>query len=191
MKKYLRPVAILLPILFFIPMYQLSYPNKSPQYFIDHQETFKALGQLRWEDGKDHALPQDYADMLGWKEMALKVDLAYESLPTSSKTIVICDNYGQAGAINYYTNNRMKAVSFNADYVNWFDLTNRYDNLIRVKDYSKQDDELQETGPYFTNSKLIDSVNNRYAREYGTRIYGFSGAKVDIRKRLADELKQH
>jgi hypothetical protein len=190
-KKYLRPIAILIPIVFFIPMYQLSFPNKPPQYFIDHQETLKALGQLRWEDGKDHALPQDYADMLGWKEMALKVDLAYKSLPTSSKTIVICDNYGQAGAINYYTNNRMKALSFNADYVNWFDLNNRYDNLIRVKDYSKQDDELQETGPYFTNSKLIDSVNNRYAREYGTRIYGFSGAKVDIRKRLADELKQH
>jgi hypothetical protein len=25
---------------------------------------------LRWEDGKNHNLPQDFAEMPGWKEMA-------------------------------------------------------------------------------------------------------------------------
>ena len=27
-------------------------------------------GPLRWETGAMHELPQDYADMLGWQEMA-------------------------------------------------------------------------------------------------------------------------
>ncbi|KKX47100.1 hypothetical protein L950_0228290 [Sphingobacterium sp. IITKGP-BTPF85] len=27
---------------------------------------------LTWEDGKEHQLPQDFADMLGWKELAKK-----------------------------------------------------------------------------------------------------------------------
>jgi hypothetical protein len=189
-KQYLQPVAILIPLMCFIPMYQLSFPNKPPEYIIKHQEPYRALGQLRWEDGKDHALPQDYADMLGWKELALKVDQLYKSLPDSSKTLVLCDNYGQAGAINYYTNNRMKAVSFNADYIHWFDLTNRYDNLIRVKEHSEQENELNETSPYFKNSKIIDSVTNIYAREYRTKIYAFVEAKVDIRKRIAHEIKQ-
>jgi 4-amino-4-deoxy-L-arabinose transferase-like glycosyltransferase len=134
-KRYLQPVVVLVPVLFFIPMYNLSFPNKSPEYMLKHQQRYKTLGQLKWEDGKDHALPQDYADMLGWKELSIKVDQVYQSLPKTSKTLVICDNYGQAGAINYYTNNRLKAVSFNADYVNWFDLSIRYDNLIRVKEY--------------------------------------------------------
>ncbi|RYE31789.1 MAG: hypothetical protein EOP48_31300 [Sphingobacteriales bacterium] len=92
--------------------------------------------------------------------------------------------------INYYTNNRLKAVSFNADYINWFDLSIRYDNLIRVKEYRKDDDELKETSPYFKASKLSDSVENSFAREYGTKIYAFSEAKVDIRKRIAQELNR-
>jgi hypothetical protein len=189
-KRYLQPVAVVVPLLFFIPMYNLSYPNKTPDYMIKHQQRYKALGQLRWEDGKDHALPQDYADMLGWSELARKVDRAYHLMPKTSKTIVICDNYGEAGAINYYTNNRLKAVSFNADYINWFDLSIRYDNLIRVKGYSEDDGELKETSPYFTASKLADSVENSFAREYGTKIYAFTGAKVDIRKRITQELNK-
>jgi hypothetical protein len=72
---------------------------------------------LRWEDGKDHLLPQDFADMLGWKELALKVDSAYLKLPNKDNTLILCDNYGQAGAINFYTRQKLRAVSFNADYI--------------------------------------------------------------------------
>jgi hypothetical protein len=189
-KRYLQPVAVLIPVLFFILMYNLAFPNKTPEYMLKHQQRYRTLGQLKWEDGKEHPLPQDYADMLGWKELSKKVDQAYQSLPKISKTLVICDNYGQAGAINYYTNNRLKAVSFNADYINWFDLSTRYDHLIRVKEYSKDDGELEETSPYFKASKLTDSVENSFAREYGTRIYAFSGAKVDIRKRITQEFNK-
>jgi hypothetical protein len=89
---------------------------------------------LRWEDGKDHSLPQDFADMLGWKELAQKVDKEYSKLSKSGKTLVLCDNYGQAGAINYYSNKKVRAVSFNADYLNWFDLSEKYSNVIRVKE---------------------------------------------------------
>ncbi|MFZ0598592.1 MAG: glycosyltransferase family 39 protein, partial [Flavobacterium sp.] len=129
-KRYLKPVFIILPLLFFIPMYHLSFPNKSPEYIVNHPEKYK-LGMLRWEDGKDHDLPQDFADMLGWKELARKTDSAYALMPNTEKTLVLCDNYGQAGAINYYTKKGIKAVSFNADYVNWFNLNIQYKNLIR------------------------------------------------------------
>jgi hypothetical protein len=71
-KRYLKPLFIIIPLLFFIPMYNLSFPNKSPEYFIKNPEKYKKLGMLRWEDGKDHDLPQDFADMLGWKELARK-----------------------------------------------------------------------------------------------------------------------
>ncbi len=42
--------------------------------------------------------------------------------PMQTETLVLCDNYGQAGAINYYTKTGIKATSFNADYIDWFDL---------------------------------------------------------------------
>jgi 4-amino-4-deoxy-L-arabinose transferase-like glycosyltransferase len=129
-KTYLRPIAILIPVLFFIPMYQILFPNKSPEYILHHSKPYKDFGLLRWEDGKDHELPQDYADMLGWKEMAHKTDSIVATLPAHEQTLILCDNYGQAGAINYYSQNKnVAAVSFNADYINWFQLDKKYSNL--------------------------------------------------------------
>ena len=189
-KKYLQPVAIAVPLLLFIPIYNVAFPNKSPEYIVQHSENYKKLGLLRWEDGKDHLLPQDFADMLGWKELALKVDSAYLRLPNKNNTLILCDNYGQAGAINFYTRQNLKAVSFNADYIDWFDLTKKYENIIRVKEAKEVNAALQETSPFFQNSTLADSVTNRYAREFGTGIIVFTDAKIDIRQRIKDEIDE-
>ena len=189
-KKYLRPVAILLPVLVFIPMYQFAFPNKSPEYIVEHSGRYKALGFLRWEDGKDHLLPQDYADMLGWQELAEKVDAAYEKIPDPENTLVLCDNYGQAGAINYYTTKKIQAVSFNADYLNWFQLDQPYKHLVRIKNYKEKDREFKQTSPYFETAFLADSVTNRYAREYKTLIFVFENARVDVNARIKHEIKE-
>lgn len=189
-RKYLQPVAIAVPMLLFVPIYNVAFPNKSPEYIIQHPENYKKLGLLRWEDGKDHLIPQDFADMLGWKELAQKVDSVYLSLPNKNNTLILCDNYGQAGAINYYTSQKLRAVSFNADYINWFDLTNKYENLIRIKEAEDVSVELQKTSPFFLNSTLADSITNQNAREFGAGIFVFTGAKVDIRQRIKDEITE-
>ncbi|WP_390451927.1 glycosyltransferase family 39 protein [Chryseobacterium sp. Alg-005] len=188
--KILEPVSILIPILLFLPLYSVAFPNKSPEYIFNHQEKYKKLGLLRWEDGKDHSLPQDFADMQGWKELAQKVDQEYSRFPVSENTLVLCDNYGQAGAINYYSTKGIKAVSFNADYIDWFDLSKKYINLIRVKEYSEEEEELKETGPFFENAKIADSIIHSFAREKGTVIFSFAQAKIDIRKRLQEEIDE-
>ncbi|HEY4965847.1 MAG TPA: glycosyl transferase, partial [Puia sp.] len=126
----------------------------------------------------------------GWKELALKVDSIYSGLPDKGNTLVLCDNYGQAGAINYYTNKGIRAVSFNADYINWFDLTKKYENLIRVKEQPDANVEIRETSPFFQNSIPADSITNRYAREFGTVIFCFTGAKIDIRQRIKYEITE-
>ncbi len=189
-RKYLQPVAIAVPLLLFIPVYNVAFPNRSPEYIIQHSENYKKLGMLRWEDGKNHLLPQDFADMLGWKELALKVDSVYLSLPNKNNTLILCDNYGQAGAINFYTNQKLRAVSFNADYIDWFDLTTNYENLIRIKESNEIDAELKETSPFFEISSIAGSITNKYSREYGTSIFAFIGSKIDINKRIKDEIDE-
>lgn len=145
---------------------------------------------LRWEDGKDHKLPQDFADMLGWKELARKTDSVYALFPKSENTLVLCDNYGQAGAINFYTQKGIKAVSFNADYVNWFNLNIKYQNLIRIKEFEENSDELAETSPYFETAFIAGEITNQYAREYKTTLFVFTNAKININKRLEQEIKE-
>lgn len=190
-KKILKPVFILIPILLFLPLYNVAFPNKSPEYIMQHQEEYRKFGLLRWEDGKDHALPQDFADMQGWKELAQKVDKEYSVLSKSGNTMVLCDNYGQAGAINYYSKLGVKAVSFNADYINWMDMSKKYVNVIRVKDYSEGKKELKESGAFFQDPKLADSITNPFAREKGTMIFSLRGAKIDINKRIQDEIDEN
>lgn len=188
-RKYLKPILIAIPIILYVLLYDIVFSVKAPNYYIENSNKFKDLGLLRWEDGKNHALPQDFADMLGWKELAKKVDLVYSKLPNKKQTLILCDNYGQAGAINYYTKQKLKAVSLSADYIDWFDLTKKYENLIRIKELGDDvNTELQETSPFFQNSILASSIVNKHAREFGTTIFVFTGAKIDIKERLENEI---
>lgn len=184
-KRFLKPVFIALPLLFFIPMYFLAFPNKSPEKIVAEK-----LETHRWEDGKEHNLSQDFADMLGWKELARKTDSVYGLFPKSENTLVLCDNYGQAGAINYYTKKGIKAVSFNADYINWFNLNLYYTNLIRIKEFEENSNEFKETSPFFESAFIGGGITNKYAREYGTTIFVFTKAKININKRLEEEIKE-
>lgn len=190
-KKYLQPIMLLIPFLVFIPVSGILFPNKSPEYIVNHPYRYRALGLLRWEDGKDHLLPQDFADMLGWKELARKVDRVYSNLSDKEKTFILCDNYGEAGAINYYTSNKnIKALSFNADYVNWFIPDQKIINFIRIKSIGSMNDELSKTGPFFEKAFKADSITNYYSREYRTSIFVFINPKIDVAKRLFEEFER-
>ncbi|MNV36814.1 hypothetical protein D3C71_1283070 [compost metagenome] len=180
---------ITLTVILFLPIYDIAFPNRNPAYFVDHPEKYRKYGMLTWEDGEEHPLPQDFADMLGWKELARKVDSVYRQIPDRQNTLVLCDNYGQAGAINYYSKLGIRAVSFNADYINWFDLSKKYRNLIRVKNRWERETELKTTSPLFTQSMVADSITNSYAREHGTMIFSFINAKININERVSNEVE--
>lgn len=190
-KRYLRPVFLAVPILFYILLFRVFYSVESPDVILKNREVYQKLGLLHWEDGKDHVLPQDFADMLGWKELAAKVENIYNHLPKGTHTLILCDNYGQAGAINYYVRNKtIKAVSFNADYINWFNLEKKTDNFIRVKDFVDRSEEFKKTGALFNKSFVADSVNTPFAREHGATIFVFMGPKIDVNQRLRAEMEK-
>lgn len=188
-KRYLRPVSLVVILLLFIPLLQLAFPVQTPAGIQQNSGRLKELGLLRWEDGQDHALPQDFADMLGWRELAAKADSIYITLADKKNTLVLCDNYGQAGAINYYSKHKdMQAVSMNADYINWFPLNDmEIKNVIFVKD-SGDTDRTREM-QFFKSVTLAATVTNVYAREQGTNIYLLLEATTSINSILEKEIR--
>jgi hypothetical protein len=66
--------------------------------------TFGPGGMVTTNTGRTLQLPQDYADMLGWRERVEAVAHVYDSLPPEqrAKVVVATGNFGQAGAIDYY-----------------------------------------------------------------------------------------
>jgi 4-amino-4-deoxy-L-arabinose transferase-like glycosyltransferase len=54
--------------------------------------------------GEIERLPQDYADMLGWREFVAAVADVYHGLPPADReqAVILASNYGEAGAIDFY-----------------------------------------------------------------------------------------
>lgn len=190
--RYLRGIAVIVPVLIMWPLLSLILPVLSPEEIEKNADDFKELGLLRWEDGDDHAMPQDFADMLGWAELASIVDAAFENIEDKERTLVQCDNYGQAGAINYYSKERYtQAVSMNADYKNWYPLDEmEIRNVILVKQYDDKDKNRVKEMPLFEEITLIGEIENKYAREVGTKVYLLRGAKQSINKILQEEMDE-
>jgi hypothetical protein len=62
------------------------------------------LEASKTENHRDGRLPQDWADMHGWPELATTVGKVYESLTPveRSKAVIVASNYGQAAAIEFF-----------------------------------------------------------------------------------------
>lgn len=172
-RYYLRPVTFAIILLLFIPVLNIGFPIQAPAYIEQHGQRYKDFGLLRWEDGKDHQLPQDFADMLGWKELAAKADSAFNQIADSDHTLVLCENYGEAGAINYYSAHKnMAAVMLDGDYYKWFLEDNKQlKNIVLVKDAANPDTALTKERQLFKVVQPAGKVENIYAREQGTKIF--------------------
>lgn len=186
-KRFLKPVLVIFPILLFVPLSMVAFPIYSPKETAEVVKDFK--GTSRWEDGKEHSIPQDFADMLGWKAITKLTDKAYNEVSATGNTLVLCDNYGQAGAINYYTSiSGLQAVTMNADYVNWIDLNKKYTNVILVQDAGDDDPERKKEQPLFESVRLFGYLKKPLARENGTRVYILKGATADINSLLKADI---
>ncbi len=191
-RKYVKPVLIVLVIGLSIPFILIAFPYRSPEQIQKISERYKNLGLLRWEDGKDHNMPQDFADMLGWSDLARKTDTAYAKLADKIHTLVLCDNYGEAGAINYYSKFKsINAVSFNADYINWIPLDKEIKNLILIREAEDDGSAIAKATPLFNSVTLVGVNDNPYSREFGTKIFLLEGAKTDVNKIIIQKMEAY
>jgi hypothetical protein len=73
-----------------------------PQFLAYEKKT--GIGQQKFEHSAQGVLPQLYADMFGWREMAERVAAFYNTLPPDqrAKTAIFANNYGDAGAIDFF-----------------------------------------------------------------------------------------
>lgn len=136
---------------------------------------YKKIGiEHKWEDLKAHQLPQDFADMLGWKELTERTEKFFNSLPDSIKvnTTIYGANYGQAGAMKFYGQNDLfknSVISENGSFQLWINDHLFFKHLIIVDDEVPDPDD--EVIRHFEKISLIDSVRNKYSRQLGDKIF--------------------
>jgi 4-amino-4-deoxy-L-arabinose transferase-like glycosyltransferase len=84
-----------------VPLWPLAMPMLPVERFLAYQRALH-LAPPRTETQPLDALPQQYADMFGWPELAAAVAAVYRSLPESEREScgIYASNYGEAGAID-------------------------------------------------------------------------------------------
>jgi len=171
--RFLRPAMLALMILIFLPVIPYSLPVLSLDKMAAYAEASKKFGlegALRWEDGRVHKLPQDYADMTGWRELAEIVIKTYQGLSATEKAngAIYAENYGHAGAIKYHGRKHglPEPVSFHETFLLWAPDRVNLSTLIYVNDELGED--IQH---FFANIELAGQVNNEHFRENGLQVY--------------------
>jgi hypothetical protein len=177
--RYAAPILIIALTIPFIPLLlPLWKPDKLASFY--KKNGIDKTGLLKWEDQRDHPLPQDFADMLGWKELAEKAENAFNiGLPDSvrSNTVIYCRNYGQAGALKFYSKDtyfKNRVISDNGSFLLWIPDTLSFRHLLFIgKILPGKNDEVFN---HFEDRIVLDSVADPLSRQYGDKIVLFRNA---------------
>ena len=170
---YKRIALLAILILFTLPMLPYSLPLlPSEQMKVYGQFMAEHAGlqaHLKWEDGNYYSLPQDYADMNGWEELAQKVSKHYHQLSEKEQQNchILGGSYGHAGSLNYYREKYQlpEVHSFNGSYMIWSPAKIEYDRQFMIVE------EKQDSSTWFKSMILVDSIENPNARDKGYIYY--------------------
>jgi hypothetical protein len=184
---FVRYLVIVINLIIATVSLPVSLPVLKPEQFIRFTQLTGTENSQRWEEGEYHELPQDYADMIGWEELAQIVNDAYNSLTPDEKErcTIFANNYGEAGTINFYGKKLglPPAISFSDSYLYWAPDSIPGDCMIKV---GESDDVVQ----MYSYVRIIGRMSTPHAREFGVPVYLFKNPKADFSKYYQIRLKE-
>ena len=176
--------ALLIPLL---PLSVPLYPApKMAEYCRWAAGRLGLEGLTRWEDNRQYPLPQDYADMLGWPELANAAVVAFRQVPAGTPVMIYGENYGQAGAVDHFGHRYglPPAVSFSDTYRLWLPDEIGARALIYIND--ELGDDVQRL---FADIRPVGRVTDPFAREYGTTVYLCQHPREDLARFWRERVK--
>jgi hypothetical protein len=99
----MRPVYGALAAMMVAAVSPMVLPILSPEGVVAYQNAL-GVAPSRTETSHTSALPQVFADQLGWEDYVERVSRVYRSLPEEErvKAGIFAGNYGEAGALDVY-----------------------------------------------------------------------------------------
>jgi hypothetical protein len=153
--KYALAIPVIVLSIILAP---LARPLLTIKDFLAYQSAL-VLEPPNNEGNQLEELPQFYADMFGWEDLARNVSGVYQSLPEEEKnqTVVYCSNYGKAGAIEYYRKKYSlpKVVCPHNSYWYWWPQRTNETTIIliggNIEDHLSSLQRVEEVGVHKTN----------------------------------------
>jgi len=169
--RFALPVSMLLLGALAMPAALPLFPPEQEADFVKHFTKMSGLqGILRWEDGNYYALPQDYADMLGWEELAKNAGETWQKIPDKNTAAIYADSYGQAAAIELFGKKYKvpSVLSFSDNYQYWLpdSLPANFQTLIYVN--SELGDDMPR---FFQEIEKVWELDMPLSRQHKDQIY--------------------
>lgn len=170
-RQWLRtafPAALVAAGLFTVPF---GAPVLSLEGFLRYSHALPYARAVKTERDATAAIPQLYADMTGWPQMAEGIAGVYRALPPEERAgcAIIAGNYGEAGAIDYYgpSLGLPPAISGHNSYFDWG--TRGYSGACVILFGER----AAEHAKLFEESRLVGVIKNRYGMpiEQNVRVY--------------------
>ncbi|RFZ81840.1 hypothetical protein DYU05_18645 [Mucilaginibacter terrenus] len=161
--------SLILPAVIALPAVIPVLPFKTALRYFRLMRTYSDVtAPLTWDDGRVHDIPQTYADMLGWEDVAAKVKQAALLLNPQQQrgAVILTEDYGLTGALAFYNRSGVPVISPNNSFMLWSPGTLNAENIIYVTDKP-----ISEVSLPANEVTLIGKLNNRFAHHYGCGIY--------------------
>lgn len=178
--KWIRYISVVLAFISILIITPFAVPVLSVNNMIRFMD-FIGIKPSVGERVEIGLLPQFYADRFGWEEMAQKTAEAVGQLEDKEKDdyIIFAQNYGEAGAINYYREkyNLKEAYTYHNSYWYW-GLPERIPDVFVVVG-----GDLEGNQEFFEEVTVAARHRNKYAMGYeNVDIYICRKPKVDVRE---------
>jgi hypothetical protein len=170
-----RIILAVLPVILSLPTLPMGLPvfkyEGMVKYFSILDKKYGITMGRRFEDNSIHSLPQDYADMIGWEELARVADSAWNMIEDKKAAFIYAENYGEASAVTLIGKKYglPEAVSFNESFRYWFQA--EFDPDITSVVYINYEEPGEDVRSLFRNVTRIGGITNPHSREYGTSVY--------------------
>ena len=166
-------------ILFLLP---LSLPILTPANWLRYT---RATGLSRINSNSENSasgpFPQFFADRFGWQEEVDQVTRVYNALPPERRRVtgIACDNYGEAGAINFLGRGLPPAISGQNNFWLWGYNGYSYDSMILIE--SSSPEQPKHLRQYFNTVEIVGHMDHPYAMPFERKtIYLVQGRKFNI-----------
>ncbi|HVN59175.1 MAG TPA: glycosyltransferase family 39 protein [Bacteroidales bacterium] len=170
--RWFFPLLLVVASLPFLPLgLPVMKSDGMVKYFNMLEKNYGIEMGRRFEDNSIHSLPQDYADMIGWGQLAEVADSAWKMIDDKKSAFIYCENYGQAGAVTVIGKKYglPEAVCFSESFRYWFPHT--FDPDIKSMVYINNREPGNDVKTFFRKVKRIGGITDPNAREYGTGVY--------------------
>jgi hypothetical protein len=184
----IKALSILALIVFTFITAPLTLPLLSPEKTAKYTSTF-GLTETSGEKHEMGKLPQHFADMFGWEEMTAVFAQAYHSLTSEeqSSCAIYVDNYGEAGAIDFFGRkyDLPKSSCTHNSYWFWGPGDKNFDVVLVIGEYRDLEESSKDLKQYFDYVEYAGTIRCEYCMPYENNLpvficKGFRGSVEEI-----------